>query len=61
MVVNGRTSTFSFAMDALDIAAQLNQEFIPALKEDKVSAVGVAGLVCSLDGGSLQTATDSLV
>lgn len=39
VVINGKALTFSFALDALEVIAQLSQDFIPALPNDKVCVV----------------------
>jgi hypothetical protein len=37
VVINGKAVTFNFALDALEVVAQLTPDFIPALPNDKVS------------------------
>lgn len=36
VVINGKALTFSFALDALEVIAQLSQDFLPLLPNDKV-------------------------
>lgn len=36
VVINGKSLTFSFALDALEVVAQLSQDFLPPLPNDKV-------------------------
>jgi hypothetical protein len=36
VVINGKALTFSFALDALEVIAQLSQDFLPPLPNDKV-------------------------
>lgn len=51
VVISGKSHlSFSFALDALEVVAQLSGDFIPALPNDKVGAHGVSGW---LGGGLL--------
>jgi hypothetical protein len=36
VIINGKALTFSFALDALEVIAQLSQDFLPPLPNDKV-------------------------
>jgi hypothetical protein len=40
VVINGKSLTFSFALDALEVIAQLSHDFLPPLPNDKVNHCG---------------------
>lgn len=42
VVINGKSLTFSFALDALEVVAQLSQDFLPPLPNDKVRTCKVS-------------------
>jgi len=45
VVINSKACTFSFALDALDVAAQLREEFIPVCRDDKVRGCTGRGFI----------------
>lgn len=47
VVINGKALTFNFALDALEVIAQLAQDFLPPLPNDKVSSSSQAPGSCA--------------
>lgn len=45
VVINGKALTFSFALDALEVTAQLSRDFLPPLPNDKVRC-DTASCIC---------------
>jgi hypothetical protein len=52
VVINGKALTFSFALDALEVIAQLSRDFLPPLPNDKVCCCDTGAL---LHGGLTPT------
>eukprot|EP00775_Hariotina_reticulata_P007116 gene7116-7330_t len=53
VVINSKACTFSFALDALDVVAQLRDDFLPLSRDDK-------GLPLGADGLGLRSGCDEL-